>query len=974
MLAALLGAAAGVAQQPYSGSWSLNYVRDWTPEADADAKFNRSTVALQPRIETDGVKANSNQYADGRVAACLTMNPSCSMTPAQGADNFIGYNPTYWQYMDVLVWWGGSAGEGVVIPPSAPVTDICHLNGVKVLGMVFFSPMAFGGRPEWVDQMLTEEDGKFPYAEKLYDIAKFYGFDGWFINAETTSTSQKWQDFLTYFYQVAEADGNHDMEIQWYDALYTSPMELVNVNENVSYMVNYGRATEQGISSEWEKYSNAGYSREQFFRKAYFGIEQAQQGMTGNAAAFKACFPESGHAGSIQIFNPEEGIWKKVVQGLLDTPQNCGDAAYSAMNTVFANEERFWTNAAGDPSDTSGREGSSWPGLANAIAERSSIQTLPFVTSFSAGLGKHRFVDGEKRGTQDWYHRGMQDILPTWRWWVETGSQDKLEFSFDWDDAYNMGTSIAVKGDMTAGADHVARLYKTNLAISGGDRFQLVYKTSVPGSVQLMLGVKEDGGNLVSFTLETGEQKNGWTVAWADLSQLAGKTVSVIALNFKTQDDTAGYTASLGQLGIIPAGYAASAKVSGLAMQNELKEDVSDIRLVWDAPQGNDIHHYNVYLERNGVKSLVGQTRDEGFYIGKFKRDGNGEKSLKLYVTTVTKDMTEGEAVVLEKAFPAMTAPVVRIKASQTLLKTGERVTFTAYGTNNPVSYDWNFLGNGVTEVSRADNSITLQFDEEGRFSVSATVANEIGETTETAADLVEVNNGMTLENVALKGSIYDCSNSVYQEGPENIIDGKFSGCTVHQKWCTGGSKEHYVVIDLGKRCMLYKFRLVEGSANEAGMPNLDCYKVLLSDDLENWAEVLDETGRSYENTHTDWIKGAAGRYVKFVPYDEEKPVTIRIWEFEAWGVDAGLSVSDVAAGGLSVSPNPAYGVEAVRVAAEDLRAVSVVSLHGVLLGRYDAAGAEEIHVPVGSLQPGAYVFVVECGDGAVSRKVIVRQ
>lgn len=927
ILAAVLGISGSIAQQPYGGSWHLNYVRDWTPEADVDAKFNKSTISLQPRIAEDVIKANQNQYSDARVAACLTMNPSCSMTPSQGADNFIGYNPTYWQYLDILVWWGGSSGEGVVIPPTAPVIDICHLNGVKVLGMVFFSPTSYGGRPEWVDQMLTEENGKFPYAEKLYEIADYYGFDGWFINAETTSTSQKWKDFMAYFYKVAEADGNYDMEMQWYDANRTSPMDLVNVNENISYMVNYGMASQSGISSEWNKYSNEGYTKEQFFRKAYFGVEQAQQGIEGNASGFKACFPASGHAGSIQIFNPEEGIWKKVVQNLLDQPTNCGTTAYNAMNTVFKNEARFWTNYANDPTDVSGRDGVTWPGLANAVVERSSIQELPFVTSFSAGLGKYRFVNGEKRGTQDWYHRGMQDILPTWRWWVETTSQDNLSFELNWDDAYNMGTSVVVSGNMTANADHVARLYKTNLKISSGDMFQLVYKTNTPGSIEVKLGVKENGNAFTTFTLGNSVQENGWTVASADLSQLAGKTISVIALNFKTTSAKSGYNTVLGQLGIIPSGYSASLKVSNLMTQNELKEDVSDIRLVWDAPQSDKVHHYNVYMERNGEKKLVGQTRDEGFYIGKFKRNGNEEKSLKLYVATVTKDMEEGEAVELVKNFPAMTAPVVKVKASQTLVKAGESVTFTATGTNNPTSYDWKFSGNGVTEVSRAADKITLRFDNEGVFSITAIVGNAIGQTTEEVADIVEVNNTKTIQNVALKGEIYDCSNSVYMEGPENIIDGKSTGCSVHQKWCTGGSKEHYVIIDLKQSYQLYKFYLVEGSANEAGMPNLDCYRVLLSNDLKTWTEVLDETGRSYENRHTDWIKGAVGRYVKLVPYDEEKPITIRVWEFEAWGAESGLSIDAVPDQKMYVNGTldieTAYSVDG---ALEDNFAVTVTS------------------------------------------------
>ena len=92
-----------VAQQPYGGCWHPDNIKDWSPEKDPDAKFNRSTVPLQPRFLDTSIKANANQHAEGKVAACLTMNPMCSQTPSQGADNFIGYNPTYWQYMDLLI-------------------------------------------------------------------------------------------------------------------------------------------------------------------------------------------------------------------------------------------------------------------------------------------------------------------------------------------------------------------------------------------------------------------------------------------------------------------------------------------------------------------------------------------------------------------------------------------------------------------------------------------------------------------------------------------------------------------------------------------------------------------------------------------------------------------------------------------------------------------------------------------------------
>ncbi len=294
------------AQQPYGGCWHPDYIKDWTPEKDPDAKFNRSTVKLQPRIEGDNIKAHQYQFPEGQVAACLTMNPMCSMTPSQGANNFIGYNPTYWQYIDMVIWWGGSAGEGIIVPPSASVIDACHMNGVKILGNVFFPPQAYSGDPEWVEQMLTKEGNTYPYAEKMYEIAKYYGFDGWFINEETyASTASDWVEWIKYFYQCTEADGNHDMYIQWYDAsMYVNnALDIMMANPNTSFFANYGSAGKVTIEQNRSRMENAGVDMDAFFEKLYSGIEQAQGGLTGNAQNLQACFPKTGHASSMQIFN-----------------------------------------------------------------------------------------------------------------------------------------------------------------------------------------------------------------------------------------------------------------------------------------------------------------------------------------------------------------------------------------------------------------------------------------------------------------------------------------------------------------------------------------------------------------------------------------------------------------------------------------------------------------------------------------------
>lgn len=56
----------------------------------------------------------------------------------------------------------------------------------------------------------------------------------------------------------------------------------------------------------------------------------------------------------------------------------------------------------------------------------------------------------------------------------------------------------------------------------------------------------------------------------------------------------------------------------------------------------------------------------------------------------------------------------------------------------------------------------------------------------------------------------------------------------------------------------------------------------------------MNTTGRKAENYHIDWIKPTAARYIKFIPYDNDAPITIRIWEFEAYGAEGSVSLSSI--------------------------------------------------------------------------------
>jgi endo-beta-N-acetylglucosaminidase D/PKD repeat protein len=891
------------AQQPFAGCWHPDFIKDWTPEKDPDRKFNRSSIPLQERIATaTTVKAHAQQFADGQVAACLTMHPMCSQVPSQGANNFTGYNPTYWQYMDLLIWWGGSAGEGIILPPSAPVIDAAHLNGVKVLGQIFFPPTAFSGIPEWTTQMNTKNpDGTYPYARKCVEIAEYYGFDGWFINSETVH-STNWSEWTADYLAYAKSRGLKGQEIQLYVASsFTSGAYIEDVakQSGASYMVNYGGISTNNVNNRMDTHVNNNWGdKADAFRTWYYGVEQSGA-ITGNGNQFKTLFPVNGHIGSINFFNPEEPIWKKTVESLLNTHNASGENAYKAMETVFKNESQFWVNATADATATNRGSIYTMPGLATAVQERSTIQTKPFVTTFSAGLGKHRFVNGEKKGTQDWYHRGMQTIMPTWRWWQTEGyvPANKLKFDYNWDDAYNLGTSINVSGNLTNNTEYNVYLYKTKIAIAGGDKIQLVYKTNKAGSIRIKVADSSNSLNLQALTVTpTSTVKNGWTIDVYDLSALAGKTLTTIGLGIKATDGS-GFTAQLGQLAVYPANYnPAKVEVSNLNVENTLGEITSDLRVTWDKPASSDVHHFNVYLERENVKTLIGQTRNEGFYIPKFTRNGQSEKKLKVSVTSVNKDMEEASSgPSKEVSFPDIKLPEVSLKASKTLIAVGEEVTVTAKASSFPENYTWK-TSDGATLKSSNGNTAIYTFTKEGLFDISVDVQNAVGTKSYTETKFIHVSqaNLNIVSRTANGGKIKAVSSYMTgnKEGPQWLIDDTTIPSSLSQKWCAGGSKEHWVILELKQPYELYRFQIYDCGNKENASDNLTCYKIYtsMSGKDDEWTLALEEKEVPADAAHNikdDYIKPTIARYVKFVPYNPDMAITIRIWQLDVWGLPA---------------------------------------------------------------------------------------
>src|SRR5699024_6166073 len=99
-----------------------------------------------------------------------------------------------------------------------------------------------------------------------------------------------------------------------------------------------------------------------------------------------------------------------------------------------------------------------------------------FTTNFNSGHGKQYAADGKQVSSKEWNNRSVQDIMPTWRWWIRNKGS-KLDASYDFDKAYNGGNSLQFSGDLKSGSVNNIMLYSTKLSIKDTTKIRVVYQS-----------------------------------------------------------------------------------------------------------------------------------------------------------------------------------------------------------------------------------------------------------------------------------------------------------------------------------------------------------------------------------------------------------------------------------------------------------------------------------------------------------------
>src|SRR5699024_1797956 len=204
--------------QPVAPAFSVETLLKWSPETDPDAKLNRSSVPLKKnRFKGHQINPLANPEV-GITAAAITL-PDHDFSSSVGSNDFNTYAFDNWQLLESYIYWPGAPNkEGIFSLPSPDIVDAAHRNGVPVYASIGFP---WGpGDPETIEEIeaFTQQskDGSFPVADKMIEIAQYYGFDGYFFNQETSGVSKKTATRMNEMMRYIKRNSN--LQISWYDS------------------------------------------------------------------------------------------------------------------------------------------------------------------------------------------------------------------------------------------------------------------------------------------------------------------------------------------------------------------------------------------------------------------------------------------------------------------------------------------------------------------------------------------------------------------------------------------------------------------------------------------------------------------------------------------------------------------------------------------------------------------------------------
>ena len=638
-----VGAHALASAQPRNAGHRLQDIRTWSPQTDPYARYLRAEVPLQPRIPHDpSTQAHPELDAKAQVMLMQGDYGNSFFGNFRANDGFAHNVLNFWQYADYWSPWHGSATArtpqslydpatsdwrtrnfefGVVDIPNPAYTNAAHRNGVKSIATIYFDP-AF--RPGLTFKEAFDKDPTsrgYIIAEKLVEMAKYFGYDGYFLNEEEGNLQDsRFRPFMSYL-------TSKGLYTQWYTntpgTWSSSKASLLDHGRIMnSVFLNYNWSGTQDRSVEAAKAE--GYDP---YQSLFFGVEANQAGFNGkhrSATELPSLYESRrNHSpkASVALFTPSDMYQRGLADAVKpkgadkDVPLFQQDP-YQWM--VAERERMYFSGVTSNPKDTGAHPGhsrpevgvadsSSWVGAADFIPARSVIGGRQFHTDFNTGHGMRWYSAGDVSAAASWTDMDAQSILPSWQWWIDTeGTRPSVDFDYGPSDrrkdvhgapvsllyhqvgAWCGGSSLVVHGMMSKTT--TLRLFKTRLAMTADTSMPITFRKSSKdhGTMKAALVFADDPGRVVTVDVPGSGVKGGWHTSTLRLGRFAGRTLTTLGLQFAPAPD---YQMNVGAISVRDGSGVPAAPSE---VQLDTVYDDGQAILSWHAAPFDDVAGYVV--------------------------------------------------------------------------------------------------------------------------------------------------------------------------------------------------------------------------------------------------------------------------------------------------------------------------------------------------------------------------------------------
>ena len=663
-----------------------------------------------------------------------------------------------WSYLDIYGNWTAP----FIASPGA-FSDICHKNGV-ITSVVT--------QPAW-NSVVTDADGNGRDYRAMIDgkgskflkYLRYYGVDGIGFNSEFTFSplsfatdlkgllndafknkdAMKWPTFHNCWYSLMESGGSiggglslNSLNKDWfhYNGYPTSN----------AYFMNYGFTSSSLSTSQSTARSFPG--RSSFDVYAGFNFQG------GGGEPWK----------DLKSYDISLGFWGAHSMNMLyEGRGENGSEATQQQKTYQLMSENTFTGSSYNPVNTPEisnntshtSKATNFHGFSSFITARSSLTCAdlakdPFVTYFNLGNGHFFNVNGETTFNREWYNIGIQDYLPTWRWWWTKNFMGKnkadaikeLTAEFIWDDAWFGGSCLQISGATTTS---YLQLFKTKYATAtSGDYITIRYKVlSGSGSLSWACSTEDAPTTEVSATIKNNvTETDGWqevrTAIGSGRNALKVHNATLALIGLKFSNTSSDFKILVGEMsltrGTSPTPSAPVITKSRILANTYQGMDVKVIFKMNYTPSSADVPVYNsdvntwyykVYTQQeNNSQVMCNATTSWAAYVVGAPYNAEAGGKFRVGVSAVSFD-GKSESTITWGDWLSIPAPTIQegFTVDKSVIKANEDFTVSFNDPNHPAA-DWQVKSskNDAVKYSNKVHDFTISLPDEGLYDLYLTM------------------------------------------------------------------------------------------------------------------------------------------------------------------------------------------------------------------------------------------------------------